>query len=185
MDSVTTLSHDHPVTLEEFERIRDVDDGQRYELIDGVVVVTPAPVVRHQLAVVRLWRALDAAAPGSLHALVAPLDVVLSRSTLVQPDVLVAAKSDFTEGNLPGAPLLAVEVLSPSTRRRDLSVKREAYRRAGCASYWVVDPDGPALTAWELREGEYVQVAHATGEETAALTRPCAIRVRPADLVRD
>jgi Uma2 family endonuclease len=90
---------------------------------------------------------------GTVRALVAPLDVVLADDTVVQPDVLVARRDDFTERDLPVAPVLAVEVLSSSTRRIDVSLKRARYEAAGCPSYLVVDPDRPSLTARVLQEG--------------------------------
>ncbi len=78
---------------------------------------------------------------------------------------------------------LAVEVLSPSTRHIDLTLKRARLETAGCASYWVVDPDQPSLTAWDLVDGSYRQVADVSGSEGAKLTRPFPIRVVPSDLL--
>jgi Uma2 family endonuclease len=80
-------------------------------------------------------------------------------------------------------PLLAVEVLSPSTRRIDLMLKFSRFEAAGCAAYWVVDPDTPSLIAWELRDGAYTQVAKVTGTEPARLTSPFDVSVVPADLI--
>jgi Uma2 family endonuclease len=158
------------------------DDGHRYELIDGMLIMTPAPVRIHQRVVASVYRILFAAAPPELEVLFAPFDVVLSDDTIIQPDVLVARRDDFTERDLPKAPLLAVEVLSPSTRRYDLMLKFSRLEAAGCPSYWVVDPDTPELIAWELRDGAYAQVAKATGDEVARLTAPFEVGVVPADL---
>lgn len=161
------------------------DDGLRYELIDGVLLVTPAPGYAHQLAVVRLLRRLDDAAPADCRVLVAPFDVVLDESSVVIPDVIVARRSDFTAKNLPAAPLLAVEVLSPSTRRIDQGRKLDKYRRAGIGSYWLVDPLVPSLVAWELRDGEYVRVAAVSGSEAYVAAAPFPVTVVPADLVSE
>jgi Uma2 family endonuclease len=158
------------------------DDGHRYELIDGMLVMTPAPVRIHQRVVAGIYRLLFAAAPPELEVLFAPFDVVLSDDTIIQPDVLVARRDDFTQRDLPKAPLLAVEVLSPSTRRYDLMLKFSRLEAAGCPSYWVIDPDTPELIAWELRDGAYAQVAKATGDEVARLTLPYEVSVVPADL---
>ena len=125
---------------------------------------------------------LKSACPPELEALVAPFDVVLSADTVLQPDLLVAARADFTKRDLPMAPLLAVEVLSPSARRIDLMLKFSRFEAAGCAAYWVVDPDTPSLIAWELRDGAYTQVAKVTGTEPARLTSPFDVAVVPADL---
>lgn len=115
--------------------------------------MTPAPSWRHQRAVARLLKTLMDAAGDDLEVLAAPFDVRLADDTVLQPDVLVCRVTDLTQRNLPAAPLLAVEVLSPSTRLVDLNLKRARYEAAGCQSYWVVDPDAPSITAWEQREG--------------------------------
>jgi Uma2 family endonuclease len=101
----------------------------------------------------------------------------------MQPDLLVARREDFTERELPVAPLLAHEVLSPSTRRIDLMLKFSRFEAAGCVSYWVVDPDTPSLIAWELRDGAYTQVAKVVGDQEARLTRPYDVTVVPANLI--
>lgn len=101
---------------------------------------------------------------------------------MLQPDLLVARRIDFTERHLPTAPLLAVEVLSPSTRLIDLNLKRARYQAAGCPAYWVIDPDEPSLTAWELRGGEYVEVGCFVGEDEHAATAPFAVTVAPSRL---
>lgn len=81
--------------------------------------------------------------------------------------------------------MLAVEVLSPSTRHVDLTLKPSRLAAAGCPSYWVVDPAVPSLTAFELRGGSYAEVATATGDEDFAAVAPYAVTIRPADLVRE
>lgn len=160
------------------------DDGNRYEIVDGSLIVTPSPIRRHQRAVVALTRHLADACPPDLEVLVAPYDVRISATTVLQPDVLVAPRDDADQRQLPGPPLLAVEVLSPSTRLIDLGLKRARYESAGCPAYWVVDPSVPSLTAWELARGEYVQVTYAQGGESVAIARPFDISLTPADLVR-
>lgn len=159
------------------------EDGHRYELIDGVLFVTPGPVVLHQIAASGLESVLRTRCPDNLRVLHAPLDVVLADDTVVEPDLLVARRADFAEKNLPVAPLLAVEVLSPSTRMIDLSVKRDRYRRAGVPSYWVVDPAEVRLVAWELHDGEYEQVADVCGEESWTASKPYQVTVVPARLL--
>ncbi len=169
-----------PLTRDDLNRMPD--DGHRYELIDGALIMTPGPSARHQDVVVNLVVKLKLACPPDLRVLVAPFDVVISGDTIMQPDLLVARREDFTERDLPTAPLLAVEVLSPSTRRIDLMLKFSRFEAAGCASYWVIDPDTPELIAWEMRDGAYAQVAKVTGEEVARLTAPYEVSVVPADL---
>jgi Uma2 family endonuclease len=122
-------------------------------------------------------------APSYLTVLPAPFDVVLADDTVLQPDLLVARRSDFTAHDLPSAPLLVVEVLSPSTRLIDLNLERALYQASGVSSYWVIEPDGPALTAWELRGDEYVEVAQAVGEDEYATVTPYSLVIVPARLV--
>ncbi|HEY4569973.1 MAG TPA: Uma2 family endonuclease, partial [Kribbella sp.] len=142
-----------PLTRDDLDRLPN--DGHRYELVDGALLVTPAPVPRHQVVCAAIYRALFAACPPHLQVLFAPLDVVLTADTVMQPDLLVAPRDAFSERDLQGPPLLAVEVLSPSTRRIDLMLKFSRYEAAGCPAYWVVDPDTPSLIAWELQDGTY------------------------------
>lgn len=184
MAGVTTTAQHGPLTREDLDRMRDADPGRRYELIDGSVVVTPAPGRWHQSAVLEVAVLLRQHCPPELTVMIAPFDVVLTPDTSVQPDVLVARRADLSDRDLPGAPLLAVEVLSPSTRRIDLLLKRERYQRAGCPSCWVIDPLEPSLTVWELHDDRYAEPRVVTGEDQIRLTTPFAVHVRPADLVR-
>lgn len=176
-----TSVHRGPLTRAERDALPD--DGRRHELIDGALIVTPTPSPRHQGAVARLLILLTEACLPALRVLTAPLDVVLAPDTVVEPDVLVARRDAFTERDLPGSPLLAVEVLSPTTRHLDLQLKRARYEAAGCPSYWVVDPDVPALTVWQLKDGRYGDPLHVEGTATIALERPFPVSVSPADLV--
>jgi Uma2 family endonuclease len=182
MRDVTTLPRGLAFTRADLDALPD--DGRRHELIDGALVVTPAPSQRHQTVVVNLIVALKAACPDDLKVLVAPFDVALAPDTVVQPDVLVARRSDLTERDLPTAPVLAVEVLSPSTRNIDLHLKRARYAAAGCSSYWVVDPDQPSITMWTLTEDRYVEAGAASGGATLEVTAPCALRLVPEQLLR-
>lgn len=175
------LPHGRPLTRADLDRMPD--DGHRYELIDGVLIVSPAPRIRHQDVVASMHLLLHAACPPDLKVLFAPVDVALADDTVMQPDLLVARRTDFTERDLPVAPVLAIEVLSPSTRAFDLLLKKDRLQRAGCAHYWVVDPDVPAITTWRLVDGGYADTGMATGDETLSLTEPFAIDVRPTSLI--
>lgn len=181
MDSVITMPRGRAFTRADLEAMPE--DGHRYELIDGCLVVTPAPSPRHQTVVLELAVLLRAACPPGLRVLVAPLDVALADDSVLQPDVLVARRSDLTERDLPAAPVLAVEVASPSTWRIDRTLKMARFEAAGCPSYWVVDPTGPSLTVWELREGEYVEVARVAGDERYVADAPYPVAASPAQLV--
>lgn len=182
MEAVTTLPQGRPLTADDLALMPD--DGHRYELIDGVLVVTPAPGRHHQRAVVRLCGLLDRACPDTMETLVAPFDVRLDDLTVLEPDVLVARRSDLTDANLPNAPVLAIEVLSPSTRRLDLTLKKTRLEAAGCEHYWVVDPKTERFIAWRLMDGAYVEVADAQGDETVDIELPFRVQLSPAQLLR-
>ncbi|QOR71483.1 Uma2 family endonuclease [Ruania alkalisoli] len=186
MTAMTTqapgLPHGRPLTRADLDAL-DPDDGHRYELIDGVLIVSPAPRHIHQRALGNLHLVLRAAATDAVEVLFAPFDVALADDTVMQPDLLVAEREAFTARDLPTAPLLAIEVLSPSTRGIDLLLKKDRLERAGCANYWVVDPDEPSVTAWALAEGAFRQVARAIGEEGFEVADPFPIRFTPASLI--
>lgn len=171
-----------PFTVHDLEGMPD--DGRRYELIDGQLLVSPAPGLRHQTMTLRLYRLLDDACPDDLYVLAAPFAVRTDMSNEVQPDVLVARFDELTDKNLPAAPVLAVEVLSRSGRLIDLNLKRAAYERMGTPSYWVLDPDVPDLLVLELNaEDRYVEVARVAGDEVFEAHRPFPVRVAPSKLL--
>jgi len=173
-------------TRADFEALpEDAGDGIRYELLDGAIIMTPSPGVAHQAVVGGIWRLLDDEAPDGLRVFVAPLDVYLPTEDILEPDVLVVDETAIVEDKIQGGvPLLAVEVLSPSSRRRDVGDKLTAYRDAGVPSYWVVDPVRPRLQVWQLVDGEYVEVADVSGDEEWTAEAPYAVTVRPDDLLR-
>jgi Uma2 family endonuclease len=161
------------------------DDGNRYELVDGELLVTPAPATIHQTVAFNLAMLLGSARPPGFKVLFAPVDVVLAEDTVIEPDLVVARTGDFTAKDLPVPPLLAIEILSPSTRRRDLVLKRARLESAGCPSYWVVDPEVPSVMAWNLMDGVYVEVAKVVDDEAFHATLPFEVTVVPAELVLD
>lgn len=160
------------------------DDGLRHELIDGAFVMTPAPGFRHQVMVSGLHALLRSAIVGSdLVVLTAPFDVALGPN-VVEPDLLVAPRSAFTERDLPTAPLLAVEVRSSSTRWLDEGRKLSLYEEHGVASYWLADPLAPSVTVLQLTDGHYAQTAAAHGDQTIEVAAPFPITLNPATLAK-
>lgn len=170
-----------PLTYDDLENIPD--DGHRYELLDGTLLVTPAPTPAHQSCVVALTVLLTGAAPPDLKVFVAPLDWVVGPRTSFEPDVLVARRGDVGPRNLPHPPVLAVEVLSASTRRIDLVLKRDAYAAAGVPWYWLVDPDVPSVTFLRLEGNAYVEDGSVAGEEPFTVSSPFPLTVVPARLL--
>ena len=138
-------------------------EDKRYELLDGDLVMTPAPGERHQRASMllasRLFLYVSENRLGRVYS--APFDVMLSDTDVVQPDLLFVSNERahvFTAANVQGAPDLVVEILSPSTAERDLTFKRRLYARHGVSEYWIVDTDAGSVTVLLLREGEFEAV---------------------------
>ena len=128
------------------------DDGLRHEIIEGEHYVTPAPSTRHQRILLKLsyllQSYLETHPVGEIFF--APFDVLLSEFNVFEPDLVYISKQrahQLNEKNLRGAPDLAVEILSTSTRSRDRRLKRDVYERTGVQEYWIVDPDGDAIEA--------------------------------------
>ena len=180
MGVMTTLPRGRALTVADIEAMPD--DGQRYELIDGVLVVSPTPEWRHQVVRDELLRLLKAATRPDIRVVGAPAAAIIDDRTWVGPDIFAASKSDFGQKYLDRPPLLAVEVLSPSNRLYDLNTKFDRYERAGVPSYWVVDPHELRLVVWELVEGRYVEVADVGPSERWTATRPFGVTVCPGEL---
>ena len=153
-------------------------EDKRYELLDGDLVMTPAPGERHQS--VSLWLAsklflfVTENRLGRVYA--APFDVVLSDTDVVQPDLLFVSNARahvVTAANVQGAPDLVVEILSPSTADRDLTFKRRLYARHGVSEYWIVDTAAGAVTVLRLRAGAFEVVSeYGAGETLTSPTLP-------------
>ena len=169
------------MTLDELDALPD--DGRRHELIDGTLLVTPAPSLDHQGVLGRLFLAVHAAATPDLRVIFAPADVRVGVDTNLQPDLLVTEGVHATGKNLHVPPLLAVEVLSPSTKHIDRGLKKVVYESLGTSSYWIVDPVPPSITAWVLVDGRYVEAGHAQGDQALVLERPFPVRIVPQELV--
>jgi Uma2 family endonuclease len=159
------------------------DDGLQYELADGVLLVTPSPRPRHQEVLGNLFLLLSQAVPRDLKVYVAPLDFQPTRTRSLQPDLLVVRRADVGELGITRPLLVSVEILSPSTRSKDLLLKRGLYESSGVPSYWVVDPDEPSLLVLELRDGAYVETASVVGDTWAELAVPFPVRINPAQLL--
>lgn len=160
------------------------DDGLRRELVDGVLLVSPAPTVLHQNAVSRLVQILAAAGPADLRVWPSPIAYRVSDRREVQPDVVVAPATALGGAVLSVTPMLVVEVLSPGTAAVDTVLKRHLYEQAGVPTYWLVDPDAPSLTVLELVRGGYREAVTVRGAEALDTDRPFAVRLTPAELIR-
>jgi Uma2 family endonuclease len=153
------------------------DDGKRHEIIDGEHFVTPSPNTKHQRIVVNLTVVLSAYLRQ--HAIgevfIAPFDVVFSDLNVVEPDLLYISRERrqvVTEKHVVGAPDLAVEILSPGTRKTDEVTKRKLYERFGVQEYWVVDPELDAVKVYRRVENAFARVAELSLESGDMLTTP-------------
>lgn len=162
------------------------DDGHRYEVIDGSLYVSPSPSRPHQVATARLVQVLQAVAPDDVEV-VETVDVQLNRSVL-EPDVVVMPTSvAYTAGGplAPGDVLLAVEVVSPSSRRMDWMVKPSVLAEAGVPAYWRVElegPEAPSITVYSLTDAIYRQVGTVRAGEAVVVDVPFPVELRPAEL---
>lgn len=152
---MTVLPRDHPWTVADLELLPD--DGLRYELVDGTLLVSAAPSKMHQRVIGNLHVLLREACPPALEIFLAPTDYQPTSTRSLQPDLLVVSRDDPGDKAVTMPLALAVEVLSPSSRSVDLVLKRELYQQAGVGSYWVIDPDGATLRAWLLQDGVLVE----------------------------
>jgi Uma2 family endonuclease len=153
------------------------------ELIGGQPIASPLPSRVHQTVVMNLLLGLQSVLPADVVVRSGPLEVAYDDANVLLPDVMVLPVEDYmTEAPL--RPLLAVEVLSPESREIDLGVKKEAYRAAGCISYWVFDPDERSIVGWDLVDGEYVEVLRAVGKDAGTVRRPYIVTVSPHVVLR-
>lgn len=166
------------------------DDGTRYEIIDGELVVMPSPVVTHQRIVGRLFLAFSAQlqerAQGEV--LMAPLDVIMAPTRVVQPDLIVVRHDHraILREHIHGVPDLLIEVLSPSNHKHDLVTKRRLYARNRVPEYWIVDPEAQTIEVLELVEGGLSYRQHgwyAQGDRARAAT--FAVELEIDELFRD
>ncbi len=153
-----TSPQDHLYTLEDYYAL---PDERRVELIDGVFYDMAAPSALHQLILGQMLNQFSACAEQhdlSCEVLISPFDVRLDQDdyTMVQPDLLVICRElDYLHlKRLEGAPDLTVEILSPSTRSKDLFLKLYKYKNAGVREYWVVDPETQSVTVHHLEDEE-------------------------------
>ncbi len=161
------------------------DDGLRYEILDGILIVSPSPIPVHQRAIGRIYLALVHACPPDHEAFVSPLDWQPDTRTSLEPDVLVVATDRIGPKNIQQNPTIVVEVLSPSSRRYDRLMKFGRYAEAGIPQYWIVDPVKPSVEVYGLDgSGGYRLIASAEGDATVSVENPLVVTVRPSDLIR-
>ncbi|CAN5310998.1 Uma2 family endonuclease [soil metagenome] len=158
-----------PLTVGDYMSLPD--DGTRYQLIEGELHMAPSPNRKHQLIAGEIFYALrqHLGEKGKNELYLAPFDVQLSDTTVVQPDICYFSKkraSRLTHHGAEGAPDLVVEILSPSNAHLDLGVKREIYARSGVEELWIVDPEADELRVYDLAAGAQSPTATLTAGDT-------------------
>ena len=172
----TSSQFDARLTYDDLARMPE--DGLRHEIIDGVHFVTPAPILRHQRIVGRLFQAianyLDVHA-GTGEVFGTPVDTVFTQWDVVEPDVVFVAADQqtiLTEPNIQGAPALVVEVLSPGTKKRDLGIKKELFDRGGVREYWIIDPKANTVIIYRRTADRSFPMVQSLPNDAHALTTP-------------
>ncbi len=159
------------------------DDGHRYEIIDGELLVSPSPERRHQKGAARLHLLIGnlVEANGAGEVYFAPVDVRLTPHDVVQPDLLFIRADRLgiyqARGVVEGPPDLVVEILSPANRTVDQVRKAALYARAGVPEYWIVDPDGEDLVAQRLVDGQYERIAPVDGCVRSAVVTGLTVEI--------
>jgi len=150
-----------PVKLGYEEFVLFPNDGNRHEIIDGKHYMNPAPSTGHQSASkhlqYQLYQKIELAKRGKVFN--APIDVQLSDHDIVEPDLVVLREppsAKITPSRIVGPPELVIEILSPSTKRNDETLKRRLYEQSGVLEYWLVDIDKRNVTQMVLESGIYV-----------------------------
>ena len=152
-----------PVTLEEFEQM-DKDVRMDYELIDSVVMMSPRPTVGHQMISGNLYYQLRKLLNNNECIPIQEVDLLLE-SNLFEPDLLVICDKIDDLINLKRyekVPLIAIEIVSPSTSSRDYIVKRHKYEALGIKEYWIISPEEKCITIFDFTEATHKM--YCTGE---------------------
>jgi Uma2 family endonuclease len=171
------------LTVEDMENMPD--DEFRYELDDGMLIMFPTPSVLHQHVVSRLALILHAVCPPGFEAILG-VGVNINRFQHRVPDVAVVRADSMDTVFQERPPMLVIEVFSPRTRLYDRNRKKDVYEQFGIPAYWTVEPDRdkPELTAFQLRDARYEEVARVAGDEPFHAQLPFPVTVTPAELVR-
>ncbi|HYU74073.1 MAG TPA: Uma2 family endonuclease [Ktedonobacteraceae bacterium] len=146
------------------------DDGQRYEIVNGVLVMAPAPTPEHQDIVGEIYACLrtHVKLAGLGRVFMGPIDVVLGPKNVFQPDVLIVLNAHLDRiqaKNIVGAPDLVVEVVSPGSGVMDRIAKYSVYARAGIPEYWIVKPEKQTVEVFVLEDGEYRLLGTFSGQQ--------------------
>lgn len=173
-------------TYEDYCRLPE--NGVRYEVIEGELHMSPAPITKHQRVSLKLATRFEKFAERHKTGFVmtAPLDVILpNRATPVQPDIVFIAKKRrriVKEKYVEGAPDILVEILSASNWHIDRGKKARVYAQAGVREYWIVDPEAETIELFALRQGAYVLIGKYAAGETVRSLALVGLRIRVKEI---
>ncbi len=148
-----------PYTYQEYLKLPD--DGKRHEILNGELIMTPAPNPLHQMVLAKLFTILNNYVLKTKLGILlpSPCDVVLDETHVLQPDILFISEKNrhlITEQNINGTPDLVIEIISPTTAYYDLVQKKDIYQRFGVQEYWLVDPKRHSVQVFSLKKGKLV-----------------------------
>jgi Uma2 family endonuclease len=152
------IVRERPLTYDDYANLPD--DGNRYELVDGVLeLMSPAPTSQHQMISHEIEEKLKQTCQKDYVIFHAPIDVILTDTITRQPDVVLVHYDRFSQvvrkRGIVGVPDLIVEILSPSSVKRDRESKMRSYEKCGVPEYWIVDPANEALEQYVLDGDRY------------------------------
>lgn len=191
-EGATSYKLSKRVSYEEYLDLVNSSD-QRYELIDGEVYLLASPSFAHQLIVTEVLRQFSNYFKGKpCRALTAPFDVHLygyatkfeEDPNVVQPDIVVICDLDKVnaDNKYEGTPTLLVEVLSPSTKGKDMTIKLNLYKKSGVIEYWVVDPEGRQIMQYTASNREIESVKTISQDQSIQSSAFCDLTISLADL---
>ena len=164
------------MTYEEFMALPE-EEGKHYELIEGELVLNPAPVPRHQWILAKVQYALHSyfEKHGGGRALFSPIDVVLSSENVLEPDIIVMMSDRLSligPKNIEGPPNITIEALSDGTRRKDEVTKRRLYERFGVDEYWIYDPEIDTVKIYRRSGDAFERAIEIDTETGGTITSP-------------
>lgn len=179
---MATATRTRTWTYADLEAMPESTNGDRYEIIDGELIVTPSAVPFHQLVQIRLSFQFDQAAliDNAGVVLNAPVDIVFAPKQVAIPDLVFVRRERLHiigAKAIEAAPDIVVEVLSPSTRRRDLGAKQRLYAAFGVPEYWIADPKHHTLAVLVLRDGRYEPLPQTDGVAHSTVLPDLAVDV--------
>jgi Uma2 family endonuclease len=179
---------EQPVTYDMYAAMPD--DGQRYEIIDGSLeLMSPAPSTTHQSVGGELYFILKQTCNSDYVIYNAPLDVILSATDVLQPDLVMVHRSRLeivTKRGIEGPPDLVAEIVSPGSRRRDKVVKMGRYAKYGVPEYWIIDIEARTLEQYRLEDkGLYALRNLFEGDDPVASDKLPCVAFAVSDLFRD